>query len=84
MDPKFVLSARLFFESKKKAQAALESVKVELGEKFEKRSKTKMGLVGGENAVLVNIDSFDAKSLRASANSYLKLFLLSEKIMEVC
>ena len=83
MNRQFVFSARLFFESKKKAKAALESVKVELGEKFEKRSKTRMKLQS-ENIVLISIDSLDAKSLQASINSYLKLFLLSEKIMGVC
>ena len=82
MQAQFVFSAQLFFAGKGNAKIAFDSVKVELGEKFEKHSKTKISARG--ETVFVHIGSLDQKSLKASVNNYLKLFLLSEKILEVC
>lgn len=82
MQAPFVFSAKLFFAGKGNAKIALESLKVELGEKFEKRAQTKISVKG--ETVFVQIDALDQKSLKASVNNYLKLFLLSEKILEVC
>lgn len=73
--------ARLFFQTPKAALCAFESVKVEVGEKFEKRSTTLVNI--NKNVVQLEISSLDKKPLQASANSYLKLFLLCEKISEV-
>lgn len=77
----FSLKIGLFFDSDKKAAIAFNSVEPETGQKFEKRSKTVVDI--NKNVVLLKISAMDSKALKASLNSYLKLFLLSEKIMEV-
>ncbi len=77
----FSLKLELFFETEKKARVSFEAVSLETGQKHEKRSKTTMDI--NKNVVLVKIIAMDASALKASLNSYAKLFLLSDNLLEV-
>jgi tRNA threonylcarbamoyladenosine modification (KEOPS) complex Pcc1 subunit len=81
MNCPFKLTARLFFDTQKKAKTVFNAVRIETGQKFEKRSKTSMNI--NKKVVCIKIIAKDSKALKASMNSYLKLFLLSENTTEV-
>ncbi len=75
----FVL--RAIFDSKKIAVAVFESLQPELNLRHEKNSFTKMKLDGF--VLSIKIFSSEKNSLKASVNSYLKLFDLSVRTLGV-
>lgn len=77
----FTFTIKAFFESEKKAVASFGAISPELNQRHERRSKTTMS-IEGKNLVL-GVDAFDKKSLKASINSYLRLLGLSISASEV-
>lgn len=75
----FKLSA--VFDSKKTAQVVFDSLFPEIGGRHEKRSQTLLSKQ--EKTLVLSVSALDKKALRASVNSYLKLFDLSISALEV-
>ncbi|GEM_PF-3252087 len=77
----FSFALRAVFESQEKAGIVFSALQPELNQKHERGSKAQMNLEG--NSVVFSIEALDKKSLKASVNSYLKLFDLSVRSLEV-
>ncbi|MBI4044410.1 MAG: KEOPS complex Pcc1-like subunit [Candidatus Diapherotrites archaeon] len=75
----FTLSA--VFENPETASVVFEALSPETGGRHEKRSSTTLSRHG--KIVVVAVSALDKKALRASINSYLKLFDLSVTALEV-
>lgn len=75
----FKLSA--VFENQKTAEVVFDAVFPEIGGRHEKRSKTLLSRHG--KTLTLSVSALDKKALRASVNSYLKLFDLSISALEV-
>lgn len=75
----FVFKA--FFDSAQKANAVYSALKPELNQRHEKNASTKIECVS--NVLEIRVFSSEKKSLKASINSYLRLFELSVKTLEV-
>ena len=77
----FSFAFKAFFDSKQKASAVFNALKPELSNRHEKNAVTKIDCV--QNVLEIRVFSSDKKHLKASINSYLKLFELSVKSLEV-
>ncbi|MDO8634134.1 MAG: KEOPS complex subunit Pcc1 [archaeon] len=75
----FKLSA--VFENPQAASVVFEALHPEIGGRHEKRSSTILSRHG--ETLVLSVSALDKKALRASINSYLKLFDLSLLALEV-
>lgn len=79
MKNNFSLKAKFYFKKPEDSELILKSIKPELNQKFEKRSKTE--IKSNKNVLLVNIFAEDLAALKASANHYIKLITMLEKLL---
>lgn len=75
----YALKIKLFFPGEKEARMLLSAVSPEIGNKFERRSRTKMNI--NKNVLSLKIDALDLTALRASANSYLRFIALCSSLI---
>ena len=77
--PEYSAEIRIFFSSEEEAEIALKAVSLELGQEFERNSKSSAGVEG--SSVLLKVVAENATALKASVNSYLKLIGLTYDIL---
>ncbi|MBN2126807.1 MAG: CTAG/PCC1 family protein [Candidatus Diapherotrites archaeon] len=77
----FFFELKLFFPDSEKALIAFNSIKPELNDFHQKRSKAEIKI--NKNMFLLEINALDKTALKASVNAYLKQLNLIEELLEV-